>query len=211
MDPRQIAPLKLSMSQIRCIAEEFRHEYIFSDDIPVNIEQIIEDTKGISVIPLEGLHDDCDMDGIISKDLKYIYIDEDYYNRDKYYKRVRFTIAHEVGHLVLHRQIIDGLSWDSEEDWKRFRQNLQKDALGWFETQASEFAGRILVPVDKLTELFLQARTEVTKMYTNWNSPKIDDDTLFNLASPLIAPKFGVSEDVIERRLRKENVLAHIG
>lgn len=199
------------MSQIRCIAEEFRHEYIFSDDIPVNIEQIIEDTKGISVIPLEGLHDDCDMDGIISKDLKYIYIDEDYYNRDKYYKRVRFTIAHEVGHLVLHRQIIDGLSWDSEEDWKRFRQNLQKDALGWFETQASEFAGRILVPVDKLTELFLQARTEVTKMYTNWNSPKIDDDTLFNLASPLIAPKFGVSEDVIERRLRKENVLAHIG
>lgn len=88
---------------------------------------------------------------------------------------------------------------------------LNDEILGWFETQASEFAGRLLVPVDKLIEEFKSARHTVLKKYSSWNAPKINDDDLFSMVAPLICGAFDVSTEVIERRLRKENVMGLIG
>lgn len=211
MDPREIVPAKLTMSEIRDIAETFRSEYIFNDSIPVNIERIIESTMGIYIIPVQSLQHDCDMEGFISRDFKSIYLDEDLYMDDRYYKRVRFTIAHEIGHLVLHRSNIDMVRFLSDNDWKGFRLNLLDEPLRWFETQASEFAGRLLVPLDQLINAFKEARIEIMKKNTNWDAPKIDDEELLSIIASRISPKFGVSAEVIEKRLRKENVMALIG
>lgn len=211
MDPREIVPAKLTMSEIRDIAETFRSEYIFNDSIPVDIERIIESTMGIYIIPVKSLQHDCDMEGFISRDFKSIYLDEDLYMDDRYYKRVRFTIAHEIGHLVLHRSNIDMVRFLSDNDWKWFRLNLLDEPLRWFETQASEFAGRLLVPLDQLINAFKEARIEIMKKNTNWDAPKIDDEELLSIIASRISPKFGVSEEVIEKRLRKENVMALIG
>jgi len=75
MDPRKIVPAKLTMSEVRDIAERFRSEYIFNDSIPVDIERIIESTMGICIIPVKSLQHDCDMEGFISRDFKSIYLD----------------------------------------------------------------------------------------------------------------------------------------
>ena len=211
MDPREIVPAKLTMSEIRDIAETFRSEYIFNDSIPVDIERIIESTMGIYIIPVKSLQHDCDMEGFISRDFKSIYLDEDLYMDDRYYKRVRFTIAHEIGHLVLHRSNIDMVRFLSDNDWKGFRLNLLDEPLRWFETQASEFAGRLLVPLDQLINAFKEARIEIMKKNTNWDAPKIDDEELLSIIASRISPKFGISAEVIEKRLRKENVMALIG
>ncbi len=211
MDPGRIVSAKLTQDRIREIAEEFRSEHIFDNSLPVDIERVIEATMGISIIPLKSLQKSCDMEGFISKDFKIIYVDEDLYLDDRYYKRVRFTIAHEIGHLLLHRSNIDGLKFENEEDWIKFRMGLNDETLGWFETQASEIAGRILVPFDHLVESFKEARTSIMKKYNSWNSQKIDDDELFTMAAHLICKKFDVSAEVIERRLRKENVMRMLG
>jgi len=211
MDPREIVPAKLSMSQIRDIAEDFRNEHIFNDALPVDIELIVEATMGIRIIPVESLPKNCDMEGFISKDFKSIYVDTDLYMDDRYYKRVRFTIAHEIGHLILHRDTINLVRFLSEDEWKNFRMNLNDKSLAWFETQASEFAGRILVPLDPLIINFKKARNETVKMNSGWDSPKIEEEELFATHAQIRAPKFGVSVDVIEKRLRKENIMALLG
>jgi Zn-dependent peptidase ImmA (M78 family) len=210
MDPREIIPEKLKMSQIRDIAEKFRKEKIFNFSIPVDIEHVIESTMGINIIPVKDLQHDCDLEGFISRDFSSIYVDEDLYLDDRYYKRVRFTIAHEIGHLVLHRSNIDMVRFLSEADWKNFRAGLNDEPLGWFETQASEFAGRLLVPLEELVDAFKQTRSELMKKHTSWADPDLDEDEIILKASTIIAPRFDVSSEVIEKRLRKENVLGYL-
>jgi Zn-dependent peptidase ImmA (M78 family) len=211
MDPGKIVSAKLSQEKIREEAELFREQHIFSSDVPVDIEHVVEATLGIRIIPVEGLQKSCDMEGFISKDFSTIYVDKFLYTEDRYYKRVRFTIAHEIGHYVLHRGTIDNQRFEDEEEWIKFRMGINDETLGWFETQASEFAGRLLVPLDHLVEEFKPKRQIVVKKYSSWNSPKINDDDLFSMVAPLICSRFDVSAEVIERRLRKENIMSLIG
>ena len=77
----------------------------------------------------------------------------------------------------------------------------------WFEWQANEFAGRLLVPLDQLVIAFKEARTEILKKNISWNAPKIDDEDLFSMIAPIIAPKFDVSPIVIEKRITKEKII----
>lgn len=211
MDPGKIVSLKLSPEKIREEAEIFREAHIFTTDLPVNIEFVAEAALGMHIILLENLQGQCDMDGFISKDFKYIYVDKYLYEDTRYYKRVRFTIAHEIGHYILHRSTIDSQKFNDENDWINFRRGIKDDTLGWFETQASEFAGRLLVPINSLIEEFKKNRLIVLKKYSSWNSRKINDDDMFTMVASLICGKFDVSSEVIERRLRKENIMAFIG
>jgi Zn-dependent peptidase ImmA (M78 family) len=206
MDARDVTPTKLSRGDVQNKAEIFREEHIHNENIPVDIEVVMQSTLGIQPIPIENLQLHCNMDGFISLDFKYIYIDKYHYSTNSYYKRVRFTLAHEIGHRELHRDIIENIKFESLDEWIKFRMNIQEESLGWFEWQASEFAGRLLVPINQLIIEYRTARSEVLRRNTGWNAPIIDDDELFSLTAPLIAPKFDVSTDVIEKRLAKENI-----
>lgn len=211
MDPGKIVSIRMTLDKIREEAESFRVSHIFSSNLPVDIENVVEATLGMKIIPIENLQKLCDMEGFISNDFTSIYVDKFLYQDDRYYKRVRFTIAHEIGHYVLHRSTIDSQKFDDENDWIKFRIGLKDDTLGWFETQASEFAGRLLVPLDSLVEEFRSKRQVVIKQFSSWDSPKINDDDLFSIVAPLICSRFDVSTEVIERRLRKENIMNLIG
>ena len=116
MGPRKIESVRLTMDKIREEAEIFRKEHIFTSDLPVDIEHVIEATMGITIIPIENLQRHCDMEGFISQDYKAVYVDERLYTDDRYYKRVRFTIAHEIGHYVLHRSTIDNQKFKDVDD-----------------------------------------------------------------------------------------------
>jgi len=59
--------------------------------------------------------------------------------------RQRFTIAHELGHFVLHR---DGLTRDLEDD-TFYRSGLPH----WQETEANAFAADVLMPWNLIREL----------------------------------------------------------
>ncbi len=93
----------------------------------------------------------------------------------------------------------------------RFRLNLNDETPGWYETQASEFAGRLLVPVDPVAEEFKVKRSSILRKYSSWDSKPLGDDDHFSMVAPLVCGKFDVSSEVIERWLRKENILAILG
>lgn len=67
MDPRKIVSVKLPMDKIREEAEHFRKEHIFTQDLPVDIEHVVEATMGINIIPVESLQKHCDMLAILGR------------------------------------------------------------------------------------------------------------------------------------------------
>jgi len=211
MDPRQTRTKKLTKPQIWDLAEELRAEYIRDSDIPVNIE-VVSQVIGIPVIPTPKLHSELGMDGFLSNDLKHIYIDEDLYNdeENRYEPRIRFTIAHELGHYWLHKEVIKELDFATIAEWIKFRLALPPSTTGWFEYQANEFAGRLLVPVNRLIELTGKARSEILKSQT-WNSSPMSKEQLANMVAPMICGSFNVSSEVIVKRLQNDVAFLHLG
>lgn len=205
MGTREMKAPILSYIQIREYAEEFRSKYIHNEDIPVDIELIAESALGIRIIPLDDLRSDSDIDGLGSRDFKFIYVDKDQYSDDRYYNRIKFTIAHELAHYMLHREYIESLEINSGDEWIAFRLNMDEDELEWFERQANEFAGRLLVPIEPLVVIFPSVRDEITKKMS-WMD-KMNTEELITTAARKICNHFGISADVIERRLRKEETV----
>jgi Zn-dependent peptidase ImmA (M78 family) len=80
---------------------------------------------------------------------------------------------------------------------------MDENELGWFERQAHEFAGRLLVPIDPLVKIYMHIRSDILKK-VSW-ADKIDNKEIITIASPKIGDEFGVSADVIERRFQRES------
>lgn len=77
-------------------AREFLQNYNAHQDIPVNIEAIIENKLDMNIIPFPNLQRDFSVEGFSSSDFSDIYVDEFIYRNVSV--RYRFTLAHEVGH-----------------------------------------------------------------------------------------------------------------
>ena len=85
---------------------------------------------------------------------------------------------------------------------------MSEDDLLWFEQQAYEFAGRLLVPVEQL-KLELEFNSDNIKKFMD-SFGKNGEDLLLQAISRIVCSKFGVSEGVILRRIRTENILANL-
>lgn len=198
-------PNKLSWDFIRDKADSFRRKYINPPTlVPVPIEEIIEFDLKITPWPKNGLLQKIDIDGFLSNDLKYIFIDEDIYNDPRQENRLRFTLAHEVGHFILHRNEIQACKFRSENDWIHFREEIQEEDLLWFEQQAYEFAGRLLVPVSLLKKEIESNSNKIEKFRKFYNEN--GEELLIQAISRIICNKFGVSEKVISRRIKSEKL-----
>jgi Zn-dependent peptidase ImmA (M78 family) len=186
------------LSNIQNSADEFRLKY-WGDGIPVDIELIIERDLNILVIPIESLKHSCQTDAMILRNMEEIV-----YDPNVPVNRLRYSIAHEVGHLILHKKAIEHLRPESYDNWFEVIQSIPETVWGTAEFQAYEFAGRLLVPVDKLneeinnlSELIDTAKKEI---------PNIEQEVLIEYISPKISKVFTVSPDVISRRIKIEEI-----
>jgi Zn-dependent peptidase ImmA (M78 family) len=196
-------PERLKKETLWSIAEEFRKQYVNPiTKIPIPIEEILEFDLGLSVITLFELMQKADIDAFLSNNLKAIYVDYDMYQNPKWERRLRFTYAHEIGHFILHKDIIKETKFADSNDWKKFRIEFPDDLLSWFEYQAYEFAGRLLVPVDILSiklEKLRPMALDYLKKYDN-------TDLLLEAISRKICDDFGVSDQVINKRIKIEGL-----
>ncbi len=201
----QIKPRKLSYDFIRAQAEKFRQKYVEPiNKIPVPIIEIVEIQLQITPIPIPGLLYQIDVDGFLSNDLENLYIDQSIYDDDRYENRLRFTYAHELGHLILHREEIQQCKFRNADDWIDFREEMQENDLFFFEQQAYEFAGRLLVPRDVLIEEIFYLKDQIDQFRSNVGDN--NDEMIKEAISRIICDKFKVSEGVISRRIRNEKI-----
>jgi Zn-dependent peptidase ImmA (M78 family) len=115
-------PPILSYEDINGCVERFLKDQHPRGTLPVPVEDIADLSLGLNIFPFPGLQRDFDIDGFISKDLTTIYVDEVIYSKRP--ARYRFTLAHEVGHLILHRDLIEAIHPRSVTEWQNFISNV---------------------------------------------------------------------------------------
>ena len=144
------------------------------------------------------------MDALLRGDLTTIIVDADEYMDDRMQNRLRFSIAHELGHFVLHADVYRGIHYRSVDEWIAFVQALPEDQWGYMEQQAYEFAGRLLVPPDRLRVELVAAQERAREAgFLDWE--KTGEAALEYIAAS-ICRVFGVSDQVVEKRLRREGL-----
>jgi len=126
-------------------ADRIRERFWPSGAIPIEIEEILW-AVGLRLEPIQSLKESGDVDALLRGDLVTIIVDRDEYMDDRWLNRIRFSIAHELGHFVLHSDIYQGIAHASIEEWIDFVQRVPEDQWGFVELHAYEFAGRLLVP-----------------------------------------------------------------
>jgi len=195
------API-FSYDEIRNHADHFLKQYHPSMKIPIPIEEIAEFQMGLDIVPIPGLLRFFDVDGFTSGDLLNIYVDEFIYS-DRL-GRYRFTLAHEVGHIILHKEIYSKANFRNIKEWKDFINSISEKDHGWLEYQAYSFGGLVLVPREhliRLTKFYVnRVQEEDISLRENW-------DFAWDLIAARLAKDFEVSSDVIEKRLNKDKVM----
>lgn len=197
---------------IREIADQVRKDHTRdANGIPVNVERIIEISLKMNIIPVYDLKSHLEMEAMLSKDLKQIFIDEYSFNNPNLDNRTRFSLAHELGHYFLHKDFYKEVKFSSPEEWIDVLRGLDPAELEWYEKHADEFAGRLLVPLTPLQQLTEQNKEFIQLQEHEAIAKGIKDNEellkwkRFSLASR-ICTKFNVSSKTMEIRLRREKI-----
>lgn len=157
---------------------------------PVDIEAIC-DFLGVALLPVVGLSDSFHIDAFIAADFKRIFVDEQAYRQESH--RYRFSVAHELGHLILHREYYSSRI-NSLEEWLGLSRNMDHD---YVEFQANYFAGSLLTPGNYLT-LFLNQEFNGSFSRNCWSTSRGELKFILSRAKQF----FRVSDQVIARRMR---------
>ncbi len=170
-----------------------------TQQLPVPIEQIIEFQLHLDIVPLPGLEEAFEIVGFTASSLDEISVDQHVYEHRP--GRYRFTLAHEVGHVVLHAALFKEHRFRGADEWKRFVRAFPDLELSRLEWQAHSFAGLVLVPSEALQrELKSAAKQVKAKSVTK------EMDFAKALIIDLVATRFQVSGDVIQRRVEYDRV-----
>ena len=151
-------PVFHSYPDIKKIVGDYRDSCGLEEQIPVDVEKLVDVILKINVIPIPSLYRSYEIDAFISNDFKKIYVDEYLYiNLESQY---RFTLAHELGHMVLHQSFYRQYGIKDIASYHRYINSITEDEYTLLETQANNFAGLFLVPPGPLETHFREQAKE---------------------------------------------------
>jgi Zn-dependent peptidase ImmA (M78 family) len=202
----------LSYEQIEERTRQVLKTYGYESILPIPIERLIDNILQINVVPFPNLFKGFEINAFTSNDLKIIYVDEYLYtNLEPQY---RFTLAHEFGHIKLHRYIYEQVKIRGLEDWGRFMGEVDEKEYRKLEIQANNFAGLLLVPQVFLDHHFILQIRSLGKSFKRAEMQKLRRDDYLELTMDLIAqnlaPVFAVDPQVIKIRLEKSRLASKI-
>ena len=203
-DPRHFKAPFISKERIWQEADRLRAAHPGGRSLPVRILDLAEFDLGLELIPVDGLREQLDIESLLMGDLTSILVDKLAFMNPRREYRLRFSVAHEIGHLTLHRDIYAGLQHATAKEWFDYISAIPDTEYAWVEWQAYEFAGRLLVPPVPLTKAFQSAvQSAQAAGYADWQAA---DEAALDYIATRIAPRFGVSAEVIAKRLRVEKL-----
>lgn len=203
MDYREIKVPYINNAEISRRAEEFRKTY-WDNSVPVEIEEIIEFKLKIYITPINGLVSECDIDALIKSDWREIFVDTDRFLEERHKNRLRFSLAHEIGHLVLHQSLYHSFNIKTKEDFENLYDQIPKDQYGYIETQANKFANYLLIPRQTLMKEKEKALKKAAEdFHLDFNN--IDQSALYSYLAVPLSEIFGVSDEVVQIALSDIN------
>jgi Zn-dependent peptidase ImmA (M78 family) len=193
MNYKDIVVPYLSRAEIENKADLFRKRF-WGNGIPVNIEHIIDIKLKIYIIPVPGFLKSANIDALIASDWKSIYVDRSEYLDERRHNRLRFSLAHEIGHFVLHKRTYANLNIKNSSDYYKLNKEIPQRQYSYFESQANKLASYLLVP---RRELIVERRKELRKKGKPAWFKELDAKTLNSYLAIPLSKTFNVSEDVI--------------
>jgi hypothetical protein len=173
-----------------------------SGHIPVPIEDIIDVGFGIDIVPTPNLETHFETIAFITKDLREIRVDDYVFRRQP--SRLRFSLAHELAHVVLHESVYNSLFFTTPAEWKTAFGLMNSSDYKRMELQADSFAGLILVPPAQFREQFRKINITLEEHKTSFKQLSQDSQSY---AVNSLARIFSVSTGTIWFRLRAENFM----
>jgi hypothetical protein len=170
------------------------------DRFPVAIELIVEQDFEMDVVPIRGLQTAFNIDAFISRDMTTISVDE--FVLENRLNRYRFSLAHELGHRVLHREILREMEYETIEEWKSQIIEFPEKQYGFLEYQANTFANCPLLPPKPLDRSFDLA---VEKIRAAGLNPAVFPDVCLDSIATGLGKQFEVSRDVVLNRLTNKH------
>jgi len=155
--------------------------------VPVNIEEQIR-SEGI-ILNKSYLDFEKGICGELKKENGKFIINISW--ADHYYRK-RFTMAHELGHFVLHKDLI-GNGVDDNKEYKKLYRAKNKITNSQ-EAEANDYAAKVLMPEEAI--IALAKLTEIIKLVKG----EIDIDILW---LDYLSKKFQVSKEAFTIRLAK--------
>ena len=186
----------ITLRDVAAAADKFLKTYHPSNNLPVPIEEIVEIKMGVALYAIPGIKPLLGIDAFINSNFTQITVDEN--SLTTFTARVRFSIAHEIGHSILHKEWYRKHGPQSIEDYLTFHERIDAKSYKFIEIQAHTFAGLVLVPKDLLLN---QLKLKLGRV-PNQESAEI----LIPVANDLL-DVFQVSGDVMLRRLEKEDIV----
>ena len=202
MDYKNITVPYLSNTEIESRAEQFRKKF-WNNKVPVDIESIIDIKLELNVIPIPGFLKLANTDTLITSDWKSIYVDNDEYMDERRHNRLRFSLAHEVGHFILHKKVYSSFNIKNLRNYYKLIRGIPSKQYGYLETQANKFANYLLVPRKILT---IERKKELKKKGNPSWFKKIDTETLNSYLAIPLSKTFNVSDNVIAITLNNLDV-----
>jgi Zn-dependent peptidase ImmA (M78 family) len=189
------------------IVEEFRSQHSKElGGVPGDVLTVIELNLRLNVIPFPDLFKRYSVDAAIVPDFSGIYVDKASYRflegkPLRHFNRLRFSLAHELGHIVMHRQLAPFGGFKTTEDFWTWMRAYEKNRYS-LEQKANEFAGRLLVPLERLSREFDDISVRMKAGFPEFWSHA----GLRNALCEQLGDKFGVSAEVISMRLTREEI-----
>jgi len=187
--------------------EDFRRRFPAElSALPVDVLTVIEVRLRLDVIPFPDLFRKYSVDAAVLPDFSGIYVDEGSYKFLEgeppwRFNRLRFSLAHELAHIVLHRNFAGELKFETLEDFWRWERRYEASRYG-LEWEANEFAGRLLVPVERLRGDFDHFTRCVKPRFPFWWT----NANLRTALAEQLGEGYGVHADVISCRLDREEL-----
>lgn len=143
------------LDRARAVAEEFCDKRIIGTRLdgrfPLDVVFLADNILKLDLLSFPNLEGSIDASAAITPGLVEMYVDEFLYSSDGptspawAKNRLRFSIAHEIGHIVLHPNLVPQIRCKDIADLKRLF-NSNDPVRQAIETEANEFAGRLIVP-----------------------------------------------------------------
>lgn len=174
--------------------------------IPIDVFTFLEVDLGLDPIPFDDLVTKYRVEAAIKADFSGIYLDAEQYavmeNGPEWkLNRLRFTVAHELAHYFLHRDLPQTCHFASLSNFAKWTESYggRKYTV---EQEANEFAGRLLVPESRLGDLFDEFAGPAERLVSNF----MESGELRDKFAQRVAPRFGVNAQVIAIRLDRDGI-----
>lgn len=203
MNPAKFKAPFLSKEEIEGIATKIRGEYKSAQKVPVDILGFAEFDLGLEFdfAPIQQLK----QDAFLRPDLTGIWFDGVVFKEPSLQNRLRFSAAHELAHLFLHKDIYGALNFTTVKQWIAFINGIPAGEYNWIEWQADEFAGHFLMPSKELSVALDEAVNDAERegIFSQGS------DEVLDFCCRAVHGDFGVSRQAMQTRIRKSKFWPH--